>query len=108
MQSCLRSVGAWLKVKGEAIYGSRYWNVFRDGDVRFTRKGNILYAIALEWPEETLRLTSLAGTQVTNVQMLGSSEPVTWKQEKGALNIQPPSKRPCRYAYTFRITCSKL
>ncbi len=71
MQSCLRQVGAWLKVNGEAIYGSRYWEPYKDGDVRFTRKGNTLYAIALEWPEDTLRLTSLAGKEVAKVEMLG-------------------------------------
>jgi alpha-L-fucosidase len=108
MQSCLRAVGEWLKINGDAIYGTRPWDTFRDGDVRFTRKGNVLYAVALEWPEETLRLTSLAGRQITNVEMLGSTEPVKWKQDAGALQIQPPPKRPCRYAYTFRITCKSL
>ena len=108
MQSCLRSVGEWLKVNGEAIYGSRYWDTYQDGDVRFTRKGNVLYAIALEWPEDALRLTSLAGKEVTKVEMLGLSAPVRWNQDAAALHIQPPSKRPCRYAYTFRITCKSL
>lgn len=104
----LQGVGEWLKINGEAIYGSHYWDTYKDGDVRFTRKGNTLYAIALEWPEEEVRLTSLAGKQVTKVEMLGLSETVQWKQESGALVIQPPSKRPCRYAYTFRITCKFL
>ena len=108
MQSCLRQVGQWLKVNGEAIYGSRYWDTYKDGDVRFTRKGDTLYAIALEWPEETLRLTSLAGKQVTKVEMLGLNEPVKWKQNAAALEIEPPAKRPCKYAYTFRITCRNL
>jgi alpha-L-fucosidase len=104
----LREVGEWLKVNGEAIYGSHYWDTFKDGDVRFTRKGNVLYAIALEWPEEEMRLTSLAGTTVEKVEMLGLDEPVHWKQDGAALVIQPPAKRPCRYAYTFRITCKSL
>ena len=104
----LQGVGAWLKINGEAIYGSHYWDTYKDGDIRFTRKGNTLYAIALEWPEEEVRLTSLAGKQVTKVEMLGLSETVQWKQESDALVIQPPSRRPCRYAYTFRITCKSL
>ncbi|MCX6621001.1 MAG: alpha-L-fucosidase, partial [Acidobacteria bacterium] len=108
MQKCLREVGAWLKVNGEAIYGSHYWDTFKDGDVRFTRKGNTLYAIALEWPETELRLTSLHGRQVTKVEMLGSAAPVKWRQDAAALVIQPPAERPCRYAYTFRITCKSL
>jgi alpha-L-fucosidase len=108
MQSCLRKVGEWLRTNGEAIYGSRSWETFKDGDVRFTRKGNLLYAIALEWPEEALRLTSLAGKQVVGVDLLGSKEAVSWKQDSQALVIQPPATRPCRYAYTFRIACRRL
>jgi alpha-L-fucosidase len=104
----LEGVGEWLKINGEAIYGSHYWETYKDGDIRFTRKGNVLYAIALEWPEEEVRLTSLAGKEVGKVEMLGLNEPVRWKQESGALVIQPPGKRPCRYAYTFRITCRSL
>lgn len=44
------------------------------GEVRFTRKGNILYAIALGRPEDELRLTSLAGKKATEVEMLGLNE----------------------------------
>jgi alpha-L-fucosidase len=108
MQSCLRRVGEWLRVNGEAIYGSRSWDTYKDGDVRFTRKGNTLYAIALEWPEEELRLTSLAGKEVLKVEMLGLNDPITWKQYGSGLVIEPPAKRPCRYAYTFKITCRNL
>jgi alpha-L-fucosidase len=108
MQSCLRRVGEWLRVNGEAIYGSRSWDTYKDGDVRFTRKGNTLYAIALEWPEEELRLTSLAGKEVLKVEMLGLNDPITWKQSGRGLVIEPPAKRPCRYAYTFKITCRNL
>ena len=104
----LQGVGEWLRVNGEAIYGSHYWETYKDGDIRFTRKGNVLYAIALEWPEEEVRLPSLAGKEVSKVEMLGLNEPIQWKQEGGALVIQPPGKRPCRYAYTFRITCRSL
>ena len=104
----LEGVGQWLKVNGEAIYGSHYWDTYKDGDIRFTRKGNVLYAIALEWPEDEIRLTALAGKKVTRVEMLGLNETIQWKADGTALVIQPPSKRPCKYAYTFRITCQEL
>ena len=107
-RAILLEMGAWLKTNGEAIYGSHYWDNYKDGDIRFTRKGNVLYAIALEWPEEEIRLTTLAGKRVSKVEMLGSNETVEWESEAGALVIQPPAKRPCKYAYTFRITTQGL
>lgn len=103
MVQCLRRVGQWLQINGEAIYGARPWHTFRDGDVRFTQKERSLYAIALEWPEEELYLSSLAGYRISAVELLGSPEPVIWKQDSGGLRIQPPRSRPCRYAYTFKI-----
>jgi len=103
MQETLRRTGEWLRINGEAIYGTRYWETHQDGDVRFTRKGDVLYAIALEWPEEELKLTSLAGKEIAGVEMLGLSEPVKWKMGSDGLVIQPPARRPCRYAYVFKI-----
>ncbi len=108
MQQTLRAVGQWLRINGEAIYGTRPWDTFRDGDVRFTRKGNTLYAIALEWPGEPLRLAALAGKPVLSVELLGSTEPVKWRAEPEALVIEPPARPACKYAHAFRIRCRTL
>lgn len=103
MQSVLRETGAWLKVNGEAIYASRPFTTYKEGDFRFTRKGNAVYAIALEWPEDTtFTLASLAGHKVQSVDLLGQG-PVKFTQTSKGLTIAVPGKRPCKFAYTFKI-----
>ena len=68
----LREVGKWLKINGEAIYGTRCWKLYGEGptevpeghftdvlrktftekDLRFTAKADAIYAIVLKWPED--------------------------------------------------------
>jgi alpha-L-fucosidase len=102
-EQILEDIGQWMDVNGEAIYGTRPWHVHGEGDTRFTHKGNMLYAVALEWPERELRSQSLGDRRVAAVSLLGSEEPLSWALDEGELTIQVPSQKPCEHAYAFRI-----
>ncbi len=127
-QERLRGIGAWLKLNGEAIYGSRPWLIYGEGptqtptghladqefegfcaeDIRFTTQGAQLYAIALGWPENgTLHIGALGQARyngkLKGVALLGHAGKLDWTQGPGALEIRLPSKPPCSHAYVFRI-----
>jgi alpha-L-fucosidase len=64
----LRAVGAWLRVNGEAIYGTKPWSLSeaktKDGrEVRFTAKGGAVYALVLDGLDKPLNLDGIEGLQ---------------------------------------------
>ena len=44
----LVEIGKWMDVNSEAIYGTRPWHTCGADRLRYTRKGDSLYAIILE------------------------------------------------------------
>jgi alpha-L-fucosidase len=122
-------IGKWLDVNGQAIYGTRPWVIYGEGptetesgsftddtegvftyqDIRFTTKGDTLYAICLDWPTDGLRIRSLGkraqpGLKISNVSMVGSSEKLRWSQDTDALVISAPKRKPCENAFAFKMT----
>lgn len=128
-QKVLLSIGKWLHVNGEGIYGSRPWIVSGEGptenldehiqfneykfkgytekDIRFTRKNGIVYAFVLDKPSSRITIGSL-GSDAGNgtvrvVERVGSTDRVNWKQRRNALTIEPAGTYDSDYAVTYRI-----
>jgi alpha-L-fucosidase len=134
-QSMLLEIGRWLKINGEAIYGTRPWKTFGEGptqvvegsfgdtkrkaftgeDIRFTTKEGALYVIELAWPDNAkLVVKSLAKipgqTQgdVKRVRLLGHPGKLDWKQSAEGLVVALPAQRPCDHAFAFEIAGERL
>ena len=109
MQQRLLDMGAWLKVNGEAIYGSKQWrNKPADTtrkNVYYTVKGNDLFVICTKWPEKNLIIDGVK--QYGKVSLLGGKVPVKSKISGGKLNISTPAinpgNMPCENAWVFKV-----
>jgi len=90
----LQGLGDWLKLNGEAIFGTRPWGdregVTEDGiEVRFTSKGMTTYAILLGTPAgRTIVLPSLRLLPYAGLRVLGSIGYSTWFQEGKDVHIR--------------------
>jgi len=133
VQDILLGLGEWLEVNGEAIYGTRHWHVYGEGkakvavghiterqnepftveDIRFTARGNVLYAIVPQWPGEEVTIRTLrAGSyvpadKISEVRMLGAEGTLSWSQDEDGLRVKMPSVQPCQHAYTLKLVLTE-
>ncbi len=132
-QAVLAGIGAWMDVNKECIFDTRPWKVFDEGpasegaalsaqgfnegkgkpftaaDVRFTTKGDTLYAIELGAPTNAVTIKSLGTAaklldkSIASITLLGSKEKVQWSQTDVTLIIKPPQKSPNTIAIVYKI-----
>ncbi len=118
-EAIVRNIGHWMKTNGEAIYATRPWKVFGEGsgrgsagvaDVRFTTKGNVLYAIVFGWPKAPVTIHALGAKAglldgaIQDVSLLGSDDKVDWKQDDAGVIIQPPAQKLFNEAVVYKFT----
>ncbi len=131
----LDEITKWMAINSEGIYASRPWKIFGDGpvatapptgagtrfnesgrkdltaeEVRFTTKGDVLYAFIMGWPEKLVLIKPLATSsplkpaKISNVELLGYSNKMIWTQDEQGLTVVMPEKKPCDYAITLKIS----
>ena len=103
-QDDLRWVGKWLKVNGEAIYGTRGMFV-EDDNFKFTRSkdSQTIYAIHKGWKTGKINISNIS--DVKEISILGTNYTPEWKQvgDKIELSISDNIDAPSEYAFVLKI-----
>ena len=133
-KNVLLTMGEWLAKYGESVYATRPWYTYGEGptkepeghfrnreeflkikysaaDVRYTTKGDVIYATLLGWPgnntEVLLKSFSKhewenAG-EIKNVSLLGSDQKAEYTLSDDGLKITTPVTPTDEMAVVFKI-----
>ena len=103
----MHEIGQWMKINGEAIYGTRPIYPYVDGKIRFTQKGNKVYAIYLLDENETLPnqidFRKNVNLKTGKIKVLGSNRKATLSQKEGRYCIQFDSNETMQHAVVFEM-----
>jgi alpha-L-fucosidase len=125
-QQILSSITSWMRVNSEGIHGTRPWKVYGEGpslstpetsvgfneknrkeltaeEIRFTSKGDRLYAFVMGWPSGETVVKSI-DKKVHNIELLGHKGKLKWSQDEAGLKVQMPPEKPSDYAITLKIS----
>lgn len=129
----LSEIGSWLKLNGEAIYGTRPWLVFGEGetivvdgkhtndaeknrkdfnssDIRYTHKKGALYATLMAWPGDNQQviLHSIDAVRfpynIAHVELIGHNQLLQFEQNQIHLKVTLPNNVPNMHAQVLKIT----
>ena len=131
-QDCLRDIGKWLEINGEAIFGTVPWLHYGEGptkteggshfnennearftchDVRYTCKDDAVYVTSLGRPGQVLSCPKMAKCEqlhpqdILKIEMLGDDgSPLEWAIDVDGLHITVPDVVPSTVAVSFKIT----
>ncbi|MEO1010096.1 MAG: alpha-L-fucosidase [Bacteroidota bacterium] len=130
----LLEIGKWLRANGEAIYGTRPWKIYGEGDtrvveghlserenadhtatdIRFTTTDSVLYAIVLDWPDNNKTvITSLKSgndlyeDSIASIQLLGHKTNLEFQVKEDALHVELPKEPVGDHAYVLKINAKE-
>lgn len=125
VKSILLDMGGWLTANGEAIYGTRPWLRFGEGptpdgkgdfndiipdytsdDIRFTTKGDTLYALVMALPSNGKTLITslpLGKYKMDGIELVRTGKRLKFSQNSNGTLVVLPKMATSKYAFSLRI-----
>jgi alpha-L-fucosidase len=129
-EGILDDITKWMAVNSQAIYSTRPWKQFGEGqetttgpvvdlrtrkpltaeDIRFTAKDGKLFVFCLGSPDKDIDVRALGTAsglwpaKISNIRLLGSEEKLKWTLGPERLQIARPVHQPSDFAITFEIS----
>lgn len=135
-QKIVEDITVWMNKFSECIYDTRPWKIYAEGpalaglikleghgfnegkgkpftneDIRFTTKGNVLYAIVLGTPQnnkvviKSLKQGSEYFPQnVGQIQLVGTNQPLEFSRNTEGVTVKLPDSLKNEFAYALKIS----
>ncbi|WP_053375074.1 alpha-L-fucosidase [Paenibacillus sp. FJAT-27812] len=105
----MKELGAWLKVNGEAIYGTRICAPYFTGSQAFTQKGDAVYCSCL-YPSADSEVSETIfipfNDSLESVELVGMEGKLSWTREADGITVQLPAaaiSENAPIAHVFRM-----
>ncbi|MBK8492884.1 MAG: alpha-L-fucosidase [Saprospirales bacterium] len=106
----LAAIGEWMKVNGEAIYQTRMYRVYGEGEqIRFTqsKSGDTVYVFFFEYPEQPVLLKNSTFQPDMHMQLLGNKAKVKFSPKENGVEITLPPADKVKGAYVWVLKIEK-
>jgi alpha-L-fucosidase len=100
----LKDIGAWMKINGEAVYGTTAspFGLFPWG--RCTKKGNVLYFSVFDWPKDGKLVIPDLKKDIAAATLLANGSALKTTAGSNGLVIDLPMQAPDTIATVIKVT----